>query len=115
MDYLSKNIKKVRVKWGYTQERFADLFNKMSRGKIATYEAGTNPDVGFVIKLEELSGITVYEIYSRELLDVEIPTLPNLGKYSPAKEITARPGSVEERLEQIEARLRQIEEVANKK
>lgn len=114
MEYLAANIKKVRVKWGYSQEHFASLFEGMNRGKIGTYETRSIPEIGFMVRLEELSQIPVAHFYKRELLIEEIPPHPIMdGKILSSEKGTnsgnIHLGELQDYLQQLEQRIINLE------
>lgn len=74
--HIGKNLKIIRKKFGWTQ---TDLANKtgLTKGQIQSYErdvAMTSPL--FLMKLEEMTGIPIYDLLSREISLDEVPPSP---------------------------------------
>ncbi|MEO1413516.1 MAG: hypothetical protein AAFW73_26810, partial [Bacteroidota bacterium] len=103
----------IRTRFGYSQERFAELFENKNRTKITTYEAGTKPDLVFMMRLEELSQVPIYDILTREVLREEIPLTPNLGTYEKTAKIERKSyhlGELQDHLADLERRVSSLEE-----
>ena len=74
--YLGPNIKRIRRKWRYQQEEFAQLLQS-TKGRVSQYEVGNNdPKIPFLLRLERLSGISCSVLYNRLIKDSEIPSEP---------------------------------------
>ncbi len=74
--YLGGNIRLIRKKWRYRQEEFGKKFDVQGQS-ISTYEKGSSePRIGFLIRLSELSGIGVNDLCLRPLRESEIPEKP---------------------------------------
>ena len=59
MNFLSKNIKHIRVLKGLTQEQFADDFS-VSRSRISSYEENRAvPPIDFIIELSNFFGVPI--------------------------------------------------------
>lgn len=73
---LGPNLKLIRKKWKVNQTDFAELLG-VNPGKLSSYETGTaEPKIITLIKLEDLSGIPIYDAYTRLLSSNEIPSQP---------------------------------------
>ncbi|MEM8908968.1 MAG: helix-turn-helix transcriptional regulator [Bacteroidota bacterium] len=74
--YLGPNIKRIRRKWRYQQEEFAQLMSS-TKGRISQYELGNNdPKIPFLLRLERLSGVACSILYTRLIKDDEISAQP---------------------------------------
>ena len=74
---LSENIRSIRVKWGYKQDDFGEIF-ELNRSVISTYETGiAEPKITFLVKLFELTGIPIQNLLTRKISDEEIPLRPD--------------------------------------
>lgn len=86
MNRLAENIKLIRKqKWKLSQDRFAVLLNS-SRSKINSYEnSGVEPSISFMVKLQQLTGISVAEIYGTPIPIDSIPPEPLEEENNPDK------------------------------
>lgn len=74
--YQGKNIRMIRKKWGLSQPAFAELLGVKGQN-VSTYETDAHfPQVPTLIKLEQLTGIPIYELYTRFVLPEEVPDQP---------------------------------------
>ena len=72
---IVQNLKMIRAKYRYSQERFADLMN-VSRGMINSYEnARAEPSTDFLMKLATLIGISVDQLTYG---DIHMENLPEI-------------------------------------
>lgn len=81
--HISQNIKTIRKKFGWTQ---MDLSKKLelTKGQIQTYERDkATPSVHFFMKLEEITGIPIYDLISREVTLDEVPPSPLTSRVQP--------------------------------
>ena len=71
MNYLSKNLKTLRLKYKLTQERFGNLFG-LNQPQIRSYEAGSDPGTAKVMEIAEHFGIDPVKFvqFDMELVDV---------------------------------------------
>jgi transcriptional regulator with XRE-family HTH domain len=75
--YLGSNIRLVRKKWDFTQEGFGEFVGDYTRGMISTYEgARSKPDVFFMLRLQDLTNISIYDFVNKKLTDKDVPTSP---------------------------------------
>lgn len=75
MNYLGVNIKKIRERWGLSQEEFGFLINA-TRGMIMQYERrGTAPKNETVSQIIKVTGLTKDMLFNSELADDEIPEM----------------------------------------
>lgn len=73
---LGNNIKQIRKRWRIKQEDFASLFN-VKRASITNYERNINtPDVSFMIRLQDITGINIRDLYYKKLNPEDIPSRP---------------------------------------
>lgn len=114
---LADNIKSIRKKWKLKQEEFGEIF-ELGRGSISTYEGGVNePKIKFLLRLYELTGISIYDICTRKLDKTEIPTQPlNTPPGRSARVLpTPDPGKdFDSRLTDIEAELASLKKFLGK-
>ena len=77
MNRLSENLKLIRKqRWNLSQDRFAEYLDS-SRSKINSYEnAGVEPSIEFMLRLQSLTGFTIRELYSKTLEIESIPFQP---------------------------------------
>lgn len=76
---LGKNIKLVRKKWRMSQDDFGALFG-MNKHNISSYETSkTEPSLTFMSHLQELTGIGIYELYNKEILNSDVWGMPLKG------------------------------------
>ena len=74
--HLGPNIKRIRKRWRFQQEEFAQLMLS-TKGRISQYELGNNdPKIPFLLRLERLTGISCRILYNRLIMDEEIPEKP---------------------------------------
>ena len=77
---LARNIWVIRKRWRMNQDEFASLLG-LNRGNISNYERGQNtPDVVFLIKLQDLTGVNAKDICYSTLDPELIPIQPLDGK-----------------------------------
>lgn len=73
---LTNNIRLIRKKWRYNQAEFGEIF-ELNRGNINSYENGyTEPNISFMVKLAQMSGISVEELYTQHIDNENIPDAP---------------------------------------
>jgi len=74
---LALNLKSIRKdRWRMSQDRFAQLFDS-SRSKINSYEnGGVEPSIAFILKLQELTNITVRDLFYNTVEIDEVPPFP---------------------------------------
>lgn len=123
MNRLAENIKLIRKqKWKLSQDRFAALLGS-SRSKINSYEnSGVEPSISFMVKLQQLCGIPVANIYKFTINLDKLPPEPmNDGPLTnieqldhhpidPRKMLSSYEDHIASRLAEIEDRLRLVEE-----
>lgn len=74
--YQGKNIRMIRKQWKMSQPEFAELLGVKGQN-VSTYETDANyPQIPTLLKLEQLTGIPIYEIYTRFILPEEVPEKP---------------------------------------
>ncbi len=82
MKYLADNIRYLRKKLGWSQEKLAEMMG-LNRGNIASYEKGTaEPRIGNLLKMMEIFKVEVKDLVEKDLaameeLDEEITDLKN--------------------------------------
>jgi transcriptional regulator with XRE-family HTH domain len=77
---LARNIWIVRKRWRMNQDEFASLLG-LNRGNISNYERGQNtPDVVFLVKLQDLTGVNAKDLCYSSLEAETIPIQPLDGK-----------------------------------
>lgn len=76
MIVLGRNIKSIRKKWGYDQVGFGEMMD-CTRAQVSQYETGNNdPRIPFLIRLQDLTGISCKRLYEQEVHRDEIPAEP---------------------------------------
>lgn len=76
MYQLPQNIKKIRKAWREHQDVFAARFDR-NRMNVSNYERGENtPDIFFLIKLQDLTGINAKVLCYENLNLSDIPKVP---------------------------------------
>jgi transcriptional regulator with XRE-family HTH domain len=77
MNHIGLNIKRIREKWGLTQEEFAWLI-QATRGMVMTYEVrGSKPRAATIAKVAKITGLQVTILIDTELHDSDIPEIPD--------------------------------------
>lgn len=80
---IVQNLKIIRAKYRFSQERFAELMS-VSRGMINSYEnARAEPSTEFLMKLGNLTGITVDQLTYG---DIHMENLPEIFGMNGVKE-----------------------------
>jgi transcriptional regulator with XRE-family HTH domain len=105
MSNIGLNIKKIRERWGLSQEEFAWLL-QATRGMIMTYEVrGSKPRAATIARLANITGIRTAKLIDTELQDSDIPDMRpevlkqvNKGRKNPElmREATQNPVDVDE-------------------
>lgn len=73
---LGPNLAAIRRKWKIKQSDVAELL-EVKPTQLSTYETGVaEPKIPVLIRLEEITGIPIYDLYTRLLDDTEIPDHP---------------------------------------
>ncbi len=79
MEFLHKNMKAIRLRWGDTQEEFASRFG-LKRSNYARMEVGDYAvAIETLMLLSEMSGISVNDLVRKDLAGGMIPKLPISG------------------------------------
>lgn len=74
---VGANIETIKRVWGLKQTEFAGLFDDMNYQKISSYVNGrAKPSVEFMIRLAELTGLSVIYLYKNVVAIPEIPPGP---------------------------------------
>ncbi len=74
--YFGKNLRNIRKWWRYDQIEFSKIMN-VGRASISLYETDSNdPRIKFLLQLEEMTGISIYELYNRTIDLKEIAIRP---------------------------------------
>ncbi len=74
--FIGRNIRTIRDRWRMDQGEFAPIL-QTSRQMVSKYEKGGHvPNVLALIKIEDLSGIPVKDLITREIEEDEIPINP---------------------------------------
>lgn len=117
MSYLGANIKMIYKRWGLDQSEFAALMES-TRGRVSQYVIGASePKIPWMIRLQELSGIPIPDIYNRTLNKEDIPAEPIT---SFATKILSEPSSgykptkVNEELLHIPTLIKKIQELEDR-
>jgi len=75
MKYLAENIRYLRKKFGWSQEKLAEILG-LNRGNIASYEKGTaEPRLENLIKMMEL-----FKVEIKDLVEIDLAGMENLGQ-----------------------------------
>ncbi|MBS0000458.1 MAG: helix-turn-helix transcriptional regulator [Cyclobacteriaceae bacterium] len=75
MKYLAENIRYLRKKFGWSQEKLAEILG-LNRGNIASYEKGTaEPRLENLIKIMEL-----FKVEIKDLVEIDLAGMENLGQ-----------------------------------
>jgi transcriptional regulator with XRE-family HTH domain len=75
MKYLAENIRYLRKKFGWSQEKLAEILG-LNRGNIASYEKGTaEPRLENLIKMMEL-----FKVEIKDLVEIDLAGMESLGK-----------------------------------
>ena len=74
--FFSKNLKTVRKKWKVQQDEFGEMM-EVNRGNISSYETNdSQPKILFLLKLQGMTGINIWDLYYREINKDELPEYP---------------------------------------
>jgi transcriptional regulator with XRE-family HTH domain len=75
MKYLAENIRYLRKKFGWSQEKLAEILG-LNRGNIASYEKGTaEPRLENLIKMMEL-----FKVEIKDLVEIDLAGMESLGQ-----------------------------------
>lgn len=75
MNYTGLNIKKIREKWGLSQEEFGWLIHA-TRGMVMTYEVrGSRPRTDTMLNIAKVTGIRPTKLIDTELQESGIPDM----------------------------------------
>jgi transcriptional regulator with XRE-family HTH domain len=75
MKYLAENIRYLRKKFGWSQEKLAEVLG-LNRGNIASYEKGTaEPRLENLIKMMEL-----FKVEIKDLVEIDLAGMESLGQ-----------------------------------
>lgn len=98
--FLPSNLKKIRRKWKFAQEYFAELM-QVNRGKMSQYEIGrAKPNIFFIARLQNLTNININDLMYTDLKEHEIPREPlqdNIYQFQPEgdyKEVPVKDGEM---------------------
>lgn len=73
---LGPNLKLIRKKWKINQTDFAEMLD-VNPGKMSSYEtSNAEPKIITLIRLEDITGIPIYDLYTRLLSEKEISDNP---------------------------------------
>lgn len=98
---LPTNIISIRKRWGMSQSEFAELVG-VTRFVVGHWERGRNtPSYEEMTTLEHLTGYNHNTLRTRELLNAEIPAVPQ----APTPDVLNPIEDIRERLERIEGLL----------
>ncbi len=76
MKQLGQNLRKIRKKWGMSQQEIAD-FLKVSKASLSLYETGANdPKIPIFVKICKVSGLQADALYNTEVPNSMIPDKP---------------------------------------
>ncbi len=82
---LGFNIRLIRKKWKLNQDQLGQFFGGISTAQIGKYENNENdPRLPVLLKLVEMTGISIYDLCTRVVDISEIPSEPLKG-YQPKK------------------------------
>lgn len=74
--YLANNLLSVKTKWGYKQDKMGIILG-VTKAQYGAYERGKNePNVAFLVKLEERTGFPFRQFVTTMLKPEEIPAAP---------------------------------------
>jgi transcriptional regulator with XRE-family HTH domain len=75
MGELGENLKTIRESWNKTQEQMAHTMNS-NRGKIYSYENGSEPNLDFLLRIEELTGFSIRYLCTVKISRLDVSERP---------------------------------------
>ena len=83
---IANNLKTIRARYGYSQERFAELM-EVSRSMINSYEQSkANPPHKFLLSLAKMTGITPEVLMYKDILMENLPREMGMNGVNEAEE-----------------------------